>query len=103
MTTFDRVKKIAKERGYTLQQLAEKAELGTNSIYHWKTKTPSTENLSKVADVLNVSIDYLLGKTDTKSKNKTVEITDDDVLMTFEGKEVSKEYREIIKRLLKED
>jgi len=64
MTTFERIKNLAKKRGYSLTKLNDKAGLGTNSIYHWKTKTPSTDSLTKVASVLNVSVDYLLGKSD---------------------------------------
>ena len=64
MTTFERIKQTAKERGLTLNQLNYKAKLKNNIIYSWKNKTPSAENLSKVADVLGVSVDYLLGNTD---------------------------------------
>ena len=67
MTLFERIKKIAKEHGYTLLKLNEKAGLGTGSIYNWKTKKPTIENIQKVADVLGVSTDYLLGNED---KNK---------------------------------
>ena len=66
MTTFERIKELAKSQGLTLARLNEKAGLGTNSIYHWKTKTPSTDSLQKVAKVLNVSVDYLLGKDEHK-------------------------------------
>ena len=67
MTLIERIKKIAKSHGYTLLQLNDKAHLGKNVIYSWKNKTPSIDNLQKVADVLGVSTDYLLGKED---KNK---------------------------------
>lgn len=64
MTLFERVKKTAKERGLSLLQLNEKAKLGKNAIYKWSKQKPSTENLQKVATVLHVSVDYLLGRTD---------------------------------------
>lgn len=69
MTTFDLIKKVSKERGYSLRQTAEKAGLGETSLYHWKYKTPSASNLAKVAKALNVSTDYLLGN-DEKSNEK---------------------------------
>lgn len=77
MTTFERIKEIAKEQGYSLTKLNDAAGLGTNSIYHWRTKTPSTDSLQKVAKVLNVSVDYLLGKTDDMHANKKDESTVD--------------------------
>lgn len=110
MTTFELIKKLAKERGYTLTKLNDKAGLGTNSIYHWKTKTPSTDGLTKVASVLNVSVDYLLGKTDDPTASNKKEPTQidmqdavdsKDVIMTFEGKPIPQEDLEIMLRFLR--
>lgn len=85
----------------SLQTLAEKAGLGENSIYKWKTSTPKTDALVKVAEVLDVSIDYLLGQENRTSSIKSVDIADDDVIMTFEGKEIPPEDIELMKRLLR--
>lgn len=66
MSTFDRVKKISEKHGYSsLRTLAESAGLGTNAIYNWKKSEPTTKSAKAVADVLGVSVDYLLGNTNT--------------------------------------
>lgn len=65
MTTFDRIKEIADRRGLSLQNVAEKANMGKNSIYKWKRQTPQSDKLIEVAEVLGVTTDYLLGKNDT--------------------------------------
>lgn len=71
MTTFDRIKNISKKKGYSsLRVLSETAGLGPNAIYQWRNKTPRTDNLQAVADVLGVSVDYLLGNTDDMHANK---------------------------------
>ena len=71
MTLFERVKKISKQKGYSsLKSLAEDAGLGVNAVYQWKSQTPRTDNLQAVADVLGVSVDYLLGNTDDMHTNK---------------------------------
>lgn len=104
MTVLDRIKKVSKKRGFSLTQVNDKANLGKNTIYSWKTKEPSINNLKAVANVLNVSVDYLLGKTDdgsTSRKPKHVDIADDDVIMTFEGKPIPPEDLELMKRLLR--
>lgn len=107
MTVFERTKNMAKKRGISLQETATKAGLGLNSIYGWKKKEPSIGRLAKVADVLNVSVDYLLGKTNdpdiksSTSSKKKVEINDDDVIMTFEGRPIPPEDIELMKRLLR--
>ncbi|MBS0950220.1 helix-turn-helix transcriptional regulator [Weissella minor] len=64
MTIFERTKQTAKERGLTLRQVEEKAGLSNGSLYNWKKSSPKIENVKKVADVLGVSVDYLLGNGD---------------------------------------
>lgn len=64
MTTLERIKKIAKKRGLSLTKVNDMANLGTNTIYSWKHKEPGINNLKAVANVLNVSVDYLQGRTD---------------------------------------
>ncbi|GKT04494.1 helix-turn-helix domain-containing protein [Furfurilactobacillus entadae] len=105
MTLVERIKKVSRDRGWNLKETATKAGIGINSIYRWKDQSPTTESLEKVADVLNVSVDYLLGKTDNAepAKPSKVDIADDDIIMTYEGREIPKEDLEIIKRLLRRD
>lgn len=45
MTTFERIKKLAKEHGMTLNEVNDKANLGTRSIYRWKYTEPSYNSL----------------------------------------------------------
>lgn len=106
MTIFERVKETANLRKINLQTLAEKSGMGINSIYGWKTKTPSVEKISAVADVLNVSTDYLLGRTDkmnatTAETVKKADIDDDELLLSFQGKDVTPEYRDAIIAILR--
>lgn len=105
MTIFERVKETANLRKINLQTLAEKSGMGINSIYGWKTKTPSVEKISAVADVLNVSTDYLLGRTDemkpgTTETVKKADIDDSDLLLAFDGKDIDEEDKQAIIDLL---
>lgn len=103
MTLFDRIKTISKERGYSIAEVERKAGISANYMYQWKKRNPSPKALASVADVLNVSVDYLLGKTDDNStlmKPKQVDITDDDYIMTYQGKPIPPEDMEYIKRIL---
>lgn len=68
MTTIERIKKLAKKYGMNLQETAEKAGIGINTIYKWKNYDPKGTDLAKVADILNTSTDYLLGRTDDPTK-----------------------------------
>ena len=65
MTALDKIKELSKKRGLSLQTVADKAGMGVNSIYRWKTQTPKLDKLEAVAKVLDVSVSYLLDKDDT--------------------------------------
>ncbi|MGK4144482.1 helix-turn-helix transcriptional regulator [Weissella paramesenteroides] len=70
MTVFERIKEISKKRGTNLKTIARQVGLSENAIYSWKNKTPRADNVQAVADVLGVSVDYLLGNTDDMHVNK---------------------------------
>lgn len=107
MTTLDRIKKISKQRGFSLTKVNDMANLGTNTIYSWKHKEPGINNLKAVAEVLHVSVDYLLGKTDDPDvniKSKKIDIKDamqdDYTIMSYGGREIPPEELEMIRRIL---
>ena len=108
MTVFERIKELAKKRGYSLTRLNNEAGLGTNSIYHWRTKSPSTASLKKVADVLGVSVDYLLGNTDEMHSNKKdapydlKEFIDSTPVLKYDGKDIPEAEMRIIRRILED-
>lgn len=106
MTLYERTTNLSKQRGYSLKNLAIKAGLAENSIYDWKKSTPKADNLQKVADVLHVSTDYLLGRTDEMNVTsaetvKKADIDDDELLLSFQGKDVTPEYRDAIIAILR--
>ncbi|NFA02272.1 helix-turn-helix domain-containing protein [Weissella cibaria] len=100
MTVLERIKEVSKLRGYNLTKVNEMAHLGKNTIYSWKTKEPSHNNLQAVADVLGVSVDYLLGNTDemhsNKKDDKTVDLEQDTTILALDGIELSDDYKQFI-------
>ncbi|WP_273750892.1 helix-turn-helix domain-containing protein [Leuconostoc mesenteroides] len=98
MTILNRTKEVAKLRGISLTETAIKAGLAEKSIYSWDRSTPKADNLQKVADVLHVSTDYLLGRTDemnaTSSDKKVADILDDETILAFDGMEIAEEDKE---------
>jgi transcriptional regulator with XRE-family HTH domain len=110
MTLFERVKEISKKHGFSsLQTLSEQAGLSPNVIYGWKTKEPSAKSLQKVADVLGVSVDYLLGNTDdmhaTKKSadNEPVNLDkalSEEGMAMFDGQPLSEEYKKALLAML---
>lgn len=112
MTLISRTKEIAKLRGLSLDDVAIKAGLSAKSIYNWGRNSPKSENLDKVADVLHVSTDYLLGRTDkinlSSTDNVPTEVDikkaiEQDIMLAFDGKPISDKYKRIIIELLSEE
>ena len=65
MTIFSkRLKKLRKNKGLKQQELAEILGIKRNTYSDWENgKTePSFENLLKLADLLEVSLDWLFGR-----------------------------------------
>jgi transcriptional regulator with XRE-family HTH domain len=65
----DRVRAAREMRGFSQSELAEKAGFQPSAISHFETggRSPSFDNLKRLADALSVSTDYLLGRVDSPS------------------------------------
>jgi len=104
MTTFERIKEIADQQGLSLRTIASKAGLGETTIYGWKKKTPDSKKLRAVADVLNVSIDYLLGDSNNStSESKEGKLTENQKLVAYSiDPDISDEERNAIINMVHE-
>ena len=54
----------------TLNRLGLELGFSKGAISYWDTNFPSIDKVHKVADYFNVSVDYLLGRTDKPEINK---------------------------------
>ncbi len=65
-----RIKELRKQKGTTLQKLADYLHTATSTISQYETgkREASFDTLSKIADYFNVSIDYLLGRESIEEK-----------------------------------
>jgi Predicted transcriptional regulators len=64
-----RIKSLRTECVMTQKELADKLRLTPKmiSFYELGERVPPPDILLKLSDIFNVSVDYLLGKTDTKT------------------------------------
>lgn len=107
MNAYEKIKELAIEKGMSIREL--EINLGYSNGYFgkWKKVSPNSEGLRKVADYFNVSVDYLLGRTDNKYLNANQEADDDileralDSAMSYDGKGISDADRPIIKNFIK--
>ena len=62
---FQRIRKLCKDRNITIKKMSEDLDIGTSLIRKWKTTTsPSIDKIKTIAEYFDVSIDYLIGRTD---------------------------------------
>ena len=91
MTTFERIKQVANERGFNLKQTALMAGLSENALYRYNQGVePKYATVKAVADVLGVSVDYLLGNTDDMHANKKDDPSTPELIAAHWGIDLSK-------------
>ena len=103
MNVYSRIFDTAKKQGMSIKELARKAQIGENSIYRWKTIKPSIQSLTKVAQQLHVSTDYLLGQEKDSSKCYRLDIADQNTQLLYQGEEIPEKYVNMLRFIMEED
>lgn len=113
--TANRIKELRTQKKLTQQGLADilNSSRGTVAKYEGDERNPSYAMLSLIAGALDTTVDYLQGKTDNPTQTidsnvntgdenkKHVELSDDELIMSFEGKELSEDYKKSILAFVK--
>lgn len=63
---------LLKEKNFSVQKICEQANLGKNMIYDLDLHLPSLENAIKISKALDISLDYLVGRTENQDKLKSI-------------------------------
>lgn len=68
----ERIKSLAKQKKIQIKTMLEGCNLSKNTLSSMLSggSTPKSENLAKIADYLDCSVDYLLGRTDNPEVNR---------------------------------
>ena len=92
------LKDLRKQAGLTQVDVAEKLGISQPAYASWErgVKKPTQENLVKIAQILNVSVDYLVGN----SEEKTDELDNIELLFRMNSKGLTDEEKEIFKKEL---
>lgn len=72
LTTAFRIKNLCNSRKITIKSLLENTAINRNFMYDLEKcgQSPSADKLERIADYLEVSVDYLLGRTDNPEINR---------------------------------
>ncbi len=98
-----RISELRKQAGMSQFQLAKVLNVATSTLGMYETgkREPSLKVMNRIANYFNVTTDYLLGRPDKQvAKKDDVELSDDDVIMTWRGQPLSDEDRELIRRIM---
>lgn len=77
---YQRIKQLCSRKGITISKLESDLGFGNSSIKKWeKNSSPSIDKIVKVSTYFDVSIDYLMGRTDIESSMSEI-IGDEDII-----------------------
>lgn len=76
MKLADTIYELRKKAGYSQEELAVKCNVSRQSVSKWESGSafPEIEKLSILADIFDVSVDYLLGRSEEKKQVVTIEV-----------------------------
>ena len=97
------IKELRTQKHLTQKDLAKLMHVSQQTIGAWETERaiPGSDTLALLANLFNVSTDYLLGRDTKEDDLKTADLADDDTIFTFEGKPIPEQDLEYMTRLLR--
>ena len=98
MEFAERLKTLRKQVKLTQAQIAEKLNISQQAYASWErgVKKPTQDNLVKIAQILNVSVDYLVGNSEEKSD----ELDNIELLFRMNSKGLTEEEKRVFKKEL---
>lgn len=105
MNTYERIKELAKQKKISIRQLEINFGYSNGYIGSWKRQTPNSTELARLADYFDVSVDYLLGRTDSpiiSKENKRLKTVEEALqsTMSASGKPLTDNDRVVLTRII---
>lgn len=94
LTLVEKIKKLADEHNTTFAEIERKIDISNGQIRRWDNSSPKVENIQKVADYFDVSVDYLLGREEKTS------LAEKYGAFAFDGEPISDEEMEFLLSVL---
>lgn len=100
MEFSERLKNLRKQAHLTQVDVAEKLGISQQAYASWErgVKKPTQDNLVKISQILNVSIDYLVGNSNERVKEDKLDNVE--LLFRMNSKGLTEEEKEIFKKEL---
>lgn len=98
MGIVDRIKELCDTHKTNFAEVERRVGISNGQIRRWDNASPKLENIEKVADYFDVSVDYLRGKKTKEASTDLDEILDN--MKSFDGKPMTPHDREVIRAYL---
>jgi lambda repressor-like predicted transcriptional regulator len=72
----EKIKSVAKKSGFTMAETWLRAGVNGNKTADLKKSMPKVDTVAKIADALDCSVDYLLGRTDNPLERSGAVVSD---------------------------
>lgn len=96
MGLYENIRDIAKSKGYSVNKLEQELGFARSSINKFNRNTPSAEKLQQIADLLEVSLDYLMTGIEEPEKKESK-------LTSKDEKDIEKKLTETLDQIVSGD
>lgn len=91
MGLVERIKRLCEEKGTSFAEVERKVGISNGQIRRWNKSSPKIENVKRVAEFFNVSLDYLAG-LDEEVNDWKQHVTSEDLIQKFEDENFDVDY-----------
>lgn len=100
---MNRIKELRNEKGLLQSDVAKYIKKSERIVGFYETgqRDPNTDTLLKLSELFDVSVDYILGKSDVKN-SETINLDDIDIAFASGIKGLNKENQETLKNIMEE-
>ncbi len=96
-----RIRLLARQQNIVLGEMFKEIGLNANTMTNFRTSMPKADNLAKIADYLDCSVDFLLGRTESievgKVIRETVSLPDDEQLLLSRYRRLDPDGKELVR------
>ena len=104
MSEIDRQRliEIRQNHGYSQKYVALSIGVAPSIVSRWESgkKIPSRESVSKLADLYEVTIDYLMGRSDEEMPISADSLSDDELKLIQDYRKLNKQGQEYIRQTM---
>lgn len=93
---------IRQNHGYSQKYVALSIGVAPSIVSRWESgkKVPSRESVSKLADLYEVTIDYLMGRSDEEMPISADSLSDDELKLIQDYRKLNKQGQEYIRQTM---